>query len=168
MRRWKPGRWGLRRTRAGNVEMARAIPKTGPEHQFQPRMKSLVSVRVVFIYLFIHSFIHSWDWSLNSGSPAYEAGALLLGSHLQSILLWLFWQWDLANYLPGLASNYNPPDLSSSKQLGLQGWATGAGALGLFKRARMMAPSLKDSVSLLIYSGVMHWQSHILELYVSK
>jgi hypothetical protein len=32
-------------------------------------------------------------------------GALLLEPHLQSILLWLFWRWDLENYLPGLASN---------------------------------------------------------------
>jgi hypothetical protein len=28
-------------------------------------------------------------------------------------LLWLFWRWGLENYLPGLALNQNPPDLSS-------------------------------------------------------
>jgi hypothetical protein len=29
-------------------------------------------------------------------------------------LLWLFWRWDLANYLPGLALNRDPPNLSFS------------------------------------------------------
>jgi hypothetical protein len=38
--------------------------------------------------------------------------ALLLEPHLQFILLWLFWRWDLLSYLPRLASNCNPPDLS--------------------------------------------------------
>jgi hypothetical protein len=32
--------------------------------------------------------------------------------YLQSILLWLFWRQWLTNYLPKLASNCNPPDLS--------------------------------------------------------
>jgi hypothetical protein len=27
-------------------------------------------------------------------------------------VLWLFWRWGLENYLPGLASNLDPPDLS--------------------------------------------------------
>jgi hypothetical protein len=27
-------------------------------------------------------------------------------------LLWLFWTWDLKNYLPWLASNHDPPNLS--------------------------------------------------------
>jgi hypothetical protein len=27
-------------------------------------------------------------------------------------LLWLFWRWGLLNYLPGLSSNPEPPDLS--------------------------------------------------------
>jgi hypothetical protein len=27
-------------------------------------------------------------------------------------LLWLFWRWGLGNYLPRLASNYDPPHLS--------------------------------------------------------
>jgi hypothetical protein len=27
-------------------------------------------------------------------------------------LLWLFWEWGLGNYLPRLASNCYPPDLS--------------------------------------------------------
>jgi hypothetical protein len=32
--------------------------------------------------------------------------------HLQSILHGLFWRWGLENYLPRLASNCDPPDLS--------------------------------------------------------
>jgi hypothetical protein len=28
-------------------------------------------------------------------------------------LLWLFWRWGFANYLPGLASNHDPLDLAS-------------------------------------------------------
>jgi hypothetical protein len=27
-------------------------------------------------------------------------------------LLWLFWRWGISNYLPGLASNLSPPNLS--------------------------------------------------------
>jgi hypothetical protein len=34
-----------------------------------------------------------------------------LQSHLQSILLWLFWGQDLENYLPELALNLDPPNL---------------------------------------------------------
>jgi hypothetical protein len=52
------------------------------------------------------------DWGLNQLS-AHKAGTLLLEPHLQSILLWLFWRWGLANSLFGLTSNHNPPDLSS-------------------------------------------------------
>jgi hypothetical protein len=42
-----------------------------------------------------------------------------LEPHLQSILLWLFWRWDLVNYLPWLALNCNPPNLSLPSKLGL-------------------------------------------------
>jgi hypothetical protein len=35
-----------------------------------------------------------------------------LEPHFQSILLWLVWRFGLLNYLPGLASNHNPPSLS--------------------------------------------------------
>jgi hypothetical protein len=34
--------------------------------------------------------------------------------HFQSILLWLFWRWGLKNYLPKLAENHDPLDLSLS------------------------------------------------------
>jgi hypothetical protein len=45
---------------------------------------------------------------------------LLLEPYLRSILLWLFWRWDLKNFLPGLASNYSPPNFSflSSEEYG--------------------------------------------------
>jgi hypothetical protein len=42
----------------------------------------------------------------------HKAGSLPLDPHLQSILLYLLWRWSLTNYLPGLAPNHNPPDLS--------------------------------------------------------
>jgi hypothetical protein len=48
--------------------------------------------------------------SFNSGLCACKGGVLLLGPYLQSILVCLFWKWGLMNYLPGLASNLNPPN----------------------------------------------------------
>jgi hypothetical protein len=44
-----------------------------------------------------------WDFTLAKQT---------LEPHLQSILLRLFWRWGLMNYLPGLVSSHNPPDLS--------------------------------------------------------
>jgi hypothetical protein len=50
-----------------------------------------------------------WEcWGLNFRA----SGTLLLEPHLQSIFLWLFWRYGLKNYLPGLASNLHPPNLS--------------------------------------------------------
>jgi hypothetical protein len=63
-------------------------------------------------------FFFPWDWDLNSGLCTCQAGNLLLESQLQSFcsvifcLFVLFLRWDLENYLPRLASNCNPPDLS--------------------------------------------------------
>jgi hypothetical protein len=51
------------------------------------------------------------DWHLISGLCACKAGALSLELYLLSILLWLFCKWGLVNYLLGLASNLDPPDL---------------------------------------------------------
>jgi hypothetical protein len=56
--------------------------------------------------------ILGWDWDLNLGLQACKAGTLPLETHFQSILLWLVWRWGLLNYLPGLASNREPPRLS--------------------------------------------------------
>jgi hypothetical protein len=49
---------------------------------------------------------------LNLSFTLCKADALLLEPHLQSISLWLFWRWGLANYLLGLVSKCDPPDLS--------------------------------------------------------
>jgi hypothetical protein len=65
-----------------------------------------------------------WDWSLNLGLHTCKASALSLEPHLQSILLWLFWTWGLENYLPRLASNHDPTDISlpSSEDTGVSHW----------------------------------------------
>jgi hypothetical protein len=39
---------------------------------------------------------------LNPGLHTCKVGAVLLETHLQSILLWLFWRWAVSKYLPGL------------------------------------------------------------------
>jgi hypothetical protein len=57
-------------------------------------------------------FLFWWDWNLNLGLRAHKAGILLIDPHFQSILFWLFWRWGVVNYLPGLVSNHDPPDLS--------------------------------------------------------
>jgi hypothetical protein len=59
----------------------------------------------------ISFFSFWWDCSWNSGLHTHKADALL-EPHLQSILHWLFWRWDLANFLPMLALNHYPPNLS--------------------------------------------------------
>jgi hypothetical protein len=46
-----------------------------------------------------------------------QIGTLPLEPHLQSILLWLFWRLCLANYLPGITTNLDPPNLSLSNSL---------------------------------------------------
>jgi hypothetical protein len=61
----------------------------------------------VFFLLF---FCETEVWT--QGLHAYKTGALLLQPHLQSVLLWLFWRWDMMIYLPRLALNFNPPNLS--------------------------------------------------------
>jgi hypothetical protein len=62
-----------------------------------------------------------WDWSSNSGLCTWQSrcsqfgcsqSRLPLEPHLQPILLWLFWTWDLTNYLLRLISNHDPLDLS--------------------------------------------------------
>jgi hypothetical protein len=49
---------------------------------------------------------------LNSGVHACKAGTLQLEPHLQSILLWLLWNWGLLKYLLRLALNHHPPNLN--------------------------------------------------------
>jgi hypothetical protein len=40
-------------------------------------------------------------------------------------LLWFFWRWGLANYLPRLASNLDPPDPNLSSSCGVSHGLTG-------------------------------------------
>jgi hypothetical protein len=56
---------------------------------------------------------------LDSRLSTYNAGALPLEPHLQSILLWLIWRWDLMNYLYGLTSNQDPPSLQVARITGV-------------------------------------------------
>jgi hypothetical protein len=51
---------------------------------------------IIFVCLFVLV-----GWGLNPGLHTCKAGALALETHLQSILLWLFWKWGLTSYLPG-------------------------------------------------------------------
>jgi hypothetical protein len=50
-----------------------------------------------------------WDRGLNSGFYTCKSRHL---SHASSPFALLFWRWDLQNYLPWLASDHNPLDLS--------------------------------------------------------
>jgi hypothetical protein len=46
------------------------------------------------------------------GNTCTQSGTLPLEPHEQSIFILLFWRWGFENYLPGLALNRDPPDLS--------------------------------------------------------
>jgi hypothetical protein len=48
-------------------------------------------------------YVFWWDWCLTQSFMACKAGTLLFEPHLQSILLCLFWIWDLENYLPRIS-----------------------------------------------------------------
>jgi hypothetical protein len=62
--------------------------------------------------LFTSFFFFWWDWGFNSALCTWKVGTLPLEPHLQSLLLWLFGDGGLTNYLPGLALNCDLPDLS--------------------------------------------------------
>jgi hypothetical protein len=66
-----------------------------------------ISLRVCIWFFFFWCY-----WGLNSGLHACKKGTLSLETHLQPILLWLLWRWGPEKYLPGLALNHQPPDLS--------------------------------------------------------
>jgi hypothetical protein len=60
----------------------------------------------------------SCGWSTGVWTQGFmlcEECALLLEPCLQSILL-LLWRWDFTNYLSGLASNHDPPDLGLQRE----------------------------------------------------
>jgi hypothetical protein len=61
---------------------------------------------------------------LGAKSNLVICGAWVRNPSAQSILLWLFWRWDLVNCLPNLASNVDLLDLSLPSSLGLQATGT--------------------------------------------
>jgi hypothetical protein len=67
----------------------------------------LLDVNEVEFILRDYFFCFWWDWGLDSGLHSCKVGTLPLEPLLQSILLWLFW-----NYLPWLALNHDSPNLS--------------------------------------------------------
>jgi hypothetical protein len=71
---------------------------------------------------------------LNSGLWACKTCAVQPEPHLQFILLWLFWSWDLKNYLLGLALYHDPSSLSlpSSKMAGENHWHLAKGTFFFF------------------------------------
>jgi hypothetical protein len=60
-----------------------------------------------FQKLFTFFFLWGWNCSLNSGLPGFTAWAIT-----PVLLLSSFWSWGFDNYLPHLALNYDPPELS--------------------------------------------------------
>jgi hypothetical protein len=80
---------------------------------------SLLSENITILYSWsVFYFFHSlslslwWGWCLNSGLHTCKPSILLLESHLQSSLQWLFWRWGLPNCLLRVALNHDAPDLS--------------------------------------------------------
>jgi hypothetical protein len=61
-----------------------------------------------FLSFFFFFFCGAEDWT----QGFMLAKQAQLEPCFQSILLWLFWRWGLMNYLPVLALNHIPPDLS--------------------------------------------------------
>jgi hypothetical protein len=63
------------------------------------------------LYSVFYDFKNPFELSPFGGTGT-EAQGFSLEPHLRSILLWFIWRWSLENYLPGLALNCDPPDLS--------------------------------------------------------
>jgi hypothetical protein len=74
------------------ILLAANIRKLMPEEEkvlcLRPYME--MPKQVFFFFFFLMGL------GLNSGFHAYKVGALLLEPSLQSILLWLFWRWDVS------------------------------------------------------------------------
>jgi hypothetical protein len=62
-----------------------------------------------------------------------KGGVLPLEPCLQSILLWLIWRWVLKNYLPGLALNFDSPNLSLPGREGYRSELLVPGTCNVFK-----------------------------------
>jgi hypothetical protein len=102
----------------------------------------------VLLSLTFFLFFFEWvDWSLNSGLCTCKAGTLWLESHLQSILLWLFWRWGLENCWPSLASNFNPSVLASQV----------AGIRGVSHHRPCSLTFLKESFILSLEKSSVNW-----------
>jgi hypothetical protein len=64
--------------------------------------------------VFSFDFIFWWDWGFKLKASTSKAGTQPLEPRLQYILLWLLGGWCLTKYLPALASNNDPSNLSSN------------------------------------------------------
>jgi hypothetical protein len=81
-------------------------------HKSKTQRNNTSKATVVRYFSFLLSFFWGGgDWGLNSGLNICKADTLSLETHLQSILLWLIWRWNLTNSLAGLTLNSSPPDL---------------------------------------------------------
>jgi hypothetical protein len=69
-----------------------------------------VGEKVLLLLLF--DLLFWWKWGLNSKLRSYKGSTLPFDPRLQSICSGYFWKWGLVNYVPGLASNSDPPNLS--------------------------------------------------------
>jgi hypothetical protein len=68
---------------------------------------------------FVLYFGGTGAWTLVSTRHSWKRLELCL----QFILLWLFWRWDLTNYLPSLTSSCNPPNVNlPSRVIGMSYW----------------------------------------------
>jgi hypothetical protein len=81
-------------------------------HVLEETVFSNLRWRVFNMFNKFRSLFFWWEWGLNSGLCTCKACTLPLEPHLQSIFLCLFWRWSLSIYLPGLALNHDPPNLS--------------------------------------------------------
>jgi hypothetical protein len=77
-----------------------AVAITSP-HQNGSHVTLLCHSFLVFFFVFF--FLVELEFELKASCLQNRYSVLPLELHLQSILLWLFWRWDLANNLPGLA-----------------------------------------------------------------
>jgi hypothetical protein len=57
-------------------------------------------------------FFRQRGWDLNLRLHTYKAGLYCLSHASSPFSFWLFCRWGFMNYLPGLALNHDPPDLS--------------------------------------------------------
>jgi hypothetical protein len=73
-------------------------------------MGSIASLPPSFHHLTFFFFLVGLGFELRA--LHLQSKCSVLETHFQTILLWLFWRWDLANYLPGLALNLDPPCIS--------------------------------------------------------